>query len=288
MSVSVASGSTQSGFIVNEGVRIHFYATGQGPLMVLLHGFPDNSKTWTHQVAEFSKTHTVVCPTLRGYPPSDIPTVEQDAYSLQTVVGDILAILDHFNAAQAIVGGHDFGGGAIQLLALHHPERVSGLIIMNSPILPRFNELIQFDKDQQAQSAYTIHHIQYQKGDDKNLGAALEGIKDDEQRREMHDYLSESPMEGMYAYYKYNYPGPPYGQHVDTSSMVYQVPTLIIWGFADTYFSTKFLDGIPKFFVNRVRLVTFPGAGHWVFREQPAKVNQEIRSWLHVLANMSG
>ncbi|KXH69671.1 hypothetical protein CSAL01_12542 [Colletotrichum salicis] len=281
MSVSASSSSTRSDFILNEGVRIHFYVSGQGSLMVLLHGFPDNSRTWTNQVAEFSKTHTVVCPTLRGYPPSDIPTIEENAYHLPTVVGNILAILDHFNTIKAIVGGHDFGGATIQLLALLDPERVSGLIIMNSPILPRFYELIHLDKGQQEQSAYTIHHIQYRKGDDKNLAVVLDGIKDDEHRQNMYDYLSESPMEGMYAYYRYNYPDHPYGQHVDTSGM--KMPMLIIWGLADPYFSLKMLDGIPKYFENTVRLIALSGAGHWLFREQPNRINQEIRSWLQVL-----
>ncbi|KAI9155725.1 Epoxide hydrolase [Paramyrothecium foliicola] len=269
-----------SGFVQNEGVRTHFRATGQGPLMVLLHGFPDNSSTWNQQVAEFSKTHTVVCPTLRGYPPSDIPPITEEAYNLTAVVGDILAILDHFDAPKAIVGGHDFGGAAMQMLAMLYPERVSKLIIINSPIVPRHYDLVNFDEEQQRLSAYTIPYMKYQPGDDKNLDVVVEHIPNETYRREIRDYLSESPMEGMLAYYKYNYPAPPYGVHVDTSAMLYRVPTLIIWGLDDPYFSLKILDQIPRCFKNTVRLVTLPDAAHWPFRDQPDRVNSEIRSWL--------
>lgn len=282
MSLQNSTKPPSSGFVLNEGVKTHFYVTGQGPLMVLLHGFPDNSKTWSQQVAEFSKTNTVVCPTLRGYPPSDIPPVGE-AYSMKAVVGDILAILDHFDAPKAIVGGHDFGGAVIQLLAMLHPERVTKLIIINSPIAPRLYDLVNFDKDQQRQSAYTIPYMEYQAGDDKNLDVVVQHINDEKYRREIYDYLSKSPMEGMLAYYKYNYPAPPYGQQVDTSTMIYQVPTLIIWGLEDPYFSLKMLDQIPRYFKNTVRLVTLPNAGHWAFRDQPDRVNQEIRSWLQDL-----
>ncbi|WQF89752.1 Putative alpha/beta hydrolase-1, epoxide hydrolase [Colletotrichum destructivum] len=284
MSAQPSLKQTSSGFVENEGVKTHFYVTGEGPLMVFQHGFPDNASTWDHQVAEFSKTHTVVCPTLRGYPPSDVPPVSEAAYSLKTVVGDILAILDHFNAPKAIIAGHDFGGAAIQLLALLHPERVSKLIIINSPVVPRFYELVNFDKDQQRQSEYTISYMKYQPGDDKNLDMVVAPISDEEYRRNIRNYLSESPMEGMLAYYKYNYPAPPYGVKVDTSVMLYQVPTLIIWGLDDPYFSLKMLDQIPKNFKNTTRLVTIPGAAHWSFREQPDQINREIRSWLELHA----
>lgn len=89
-------------------------------------------------------------------------------------------------------------------------------------------------------------------------------------------------MDGMFAYYKYNYPAPPYdsGAAVDTSDMLYQVPTLILWGLEDKYFSLKMLDSISTYFKEAVRLVTLPSAGHWSFRDQSARVSAEISSLL--------
>uniref|UniRef100_A0A8H7NHA0 AB hydrolase-1 domain-containing protein n=1 Tax=Bionectria ochroleuca TaxID=29856 RepID=A0A8H7NHA0_BIOOC len=284
MSLPVATDVTE-GFVQNGDVKIHYKVAGQGPLLVLLHGFPDNANTFSKQAAYFAKSHRVVCPTLRGYPPSDIPEVGDTSYALSTVIGDIIAILDHFSANKAIVGGHDFGGTAIQLLALLHPERVEGLIIINSPIIPRMYDLVNHDQDQQAMSPYTIQYIQHQPGNEKNVDFVVRTIRDAAYREEVRKYLNDSPIEGMFAYYKQNYPGPPYGQVVDTSTMLYQVPTLIIWGLEDEYFSLKMLDGIPNHFKDSVRLVTLPGTGHWSFREQAGRVNAEISSWLAYLSS---
>lgn len=270
-------------FVQNGDVRIHYQVSGQGPLLLLLHGFPDNSDTFSEQVAYFEKSYTVVRPSLRGFPPSDIPEVTEEAYALTTVITDVIAILDDFKVEKAIIGGHDFGGAAIQLLTILHPERIEGLIIINSPILPRFYDLVNHDKDQQAMSAYTIPFRNFKAGDDKNIESIIQPIPDEAHREEIRQYLNDSPMEGMYAYYKYNYPGPPYDANVDTSGMLYQVPTLIIWGLDDKYFSRKMLDDIPNFFLDTVRLVTLPGVGHWSFHEEADRVNAEISSWLGFL-----
>ncbi|KAJ5833628.1 hypothetical protein N7474_001939 [Penicillium riverlandense] len=277
-----AGAQLYEGFVKNNGVRIHFRAVGNGPLLLLLHGFPDNGETFKAQVAEFSKKYTVVCPTLRGFPPSDVPD-DVDAYDLSNVVGDMSTILAHFKAEKAIIGGHDFGGAAIQMLALMGPERVAGLILINTPILPRFYDLVNFNEGQQRMSEYTIKFMQYQPGDEKNEGDVVKFIRDPARRQAVWEYMHSSPMHGMFAYYKKNYPGPPYGQKVDTSYMRFQVPTLIIWGVEDEYFSPRFLDQLLQHFLAPIRLVTFPATGHWPFQEQAEKVNREIWSWLEEL-----
>ncbi|KAL5358816.1 Alpha/Beta hydrolase protein [Aspergillus floccosus] len=267
------------GFVENSGVRIHYRAAGQGPLFVLLHGFPDNADTFKGQMAEFSKKYCVVCPTLRGFPPSDVPD-DVDAYDMPHIVGDVVVIIGHFKAEKAIIGGHDFGGAAIQMLAMMAPGRIAGLILINTPILPNFYDLVNFDEEQQKMSEYTIRYIQYQPGGEKDEAEVVKFIRDPARRQEIQEYMRNSPMHGMFAYYKKNYPGPPYGQKVDTSHMRFQAATLILWGVQDEYFSSKFLDGIPRLFLAPTRLVTLPEIGHWPFQEQKEKVNREIWSWL--------
>ncbi|PIA89559.1 Epoxide hydrolase 3 [Cercospora beticola] len=270
------------GFVENNGVRTHYRAAGSGPLLLLVHGFPDNSDTFYHQVPELSKHYTVVTPRLRGFPPSDVPD-DEDAYALPNVVGDLVTLIMHFNARQVILGGHDFGAAAIQVLALSKPELVSGLLLMNPPILPRFQELINFDPEQQKASEYTIHFQKYQIGDDKEVVDKAKFIRDPARRKEIEEYLTASPINGMMAYYKKNYPAPPYGQTSPLQNASYSVPSLILWGVEDEYFIPKMVDGIPKVFPGGARLVTFPKAGHWVFQDEPRKVNREIASWLDEL-----
>ncbi|KAL4863038.1 hypothetical protein BDV12DRAFT_189952 [Aspergillus spectabilis] len=280
-----SSAQVIEGFVQNDDVRIHFCTVGRGPLLLLLHGFPDNAETFEYQMRDLSSDYQVVCPTLRGYPPSDIPD-EVASYGLAVVMQDILAVLDHFNVEKAILGGHDFGGAVIQHMAFLHPSRIAGLIIINSPILPTFNQLVNFDKEQQNLSQYTIRYHQYQAGDPIDEEYIVRTIRDPARRRVVQEYLASSSIYGMLNYYKKNYPSPPYGKEVDTSRMMYNIPTLIIWGLQDEYFSLKVLDNLPLYFRDTLRLVTLPSAGHWSFRDEYAKVNREIRSWLEELKHV--
>ncbi|CZT20076.1 uncharacterized protein RCC_05933 [Ramularia collo-cygni] len=279
---SVQAQETQQsweGFVENEGVHTHYRATGSGPLLLLAHGFPDNADTFYNQIPELAKQYTVVTTTLRGFPPSDVPK-DDDAYLLQNVVGDFMALITHFKARKVLIGGHDFGGAAIQLLAFSHPELVSGMILMNAPIIPRLSYLVNFDPEQQKASEYTLHFMKHQIGDDKDVEEKTKFIRDPRRRKEIEEYLTASPMNGMMAYYKKNYPAPPYGQTSPLQNITLPVPTLIIWGVEDEYFIPKFVDGIAGIFPNSTRLVTIPHAGHWAFQDEPKKVNREILSWL--------
>jgi pimeloyl-ACP methyl ester carboxylesterase len=275
-------GRTREGFVNNSGVNTHYRATGSGPLLLLVHGFPDNADTFSHQVPELAKQYTDVTPSLRGFPPSDVPD-NDDAYQLSNVVGDLVALITHFGASKVIIEGHDIGGAAVQLLAFSQPQLVSGLILMDAPILPRLAYLVNFDAEQQTASEYTIHFMQYKVGDDKQVAGKPKYIRNPARRKEIEDYLTASPINGMMAYYKENYPAPPYGQTSPLQDITLPFPSLILWGLEDEYFIPKFLDGIPKIFLNNTRLVTFPKAGHWAFRDEPEKATREIVSRLDEL-----
>lgn len=264
------------------GITTHFKIAGKGPLLVLVHGFPDNWDAWEYQIGELAQTYTVVTPALRGYPPSSIPD-NLESYALTDVAGDLIAILDYLGVDKAIVGGHDFGGAAAQTLALLHPERLLGLIIINSPLLPVFTDLVIGDKEQHDLSKYTKAYFEYQPGMDKNEDYVVRNIREPERREVIRKYLVSSPMHGMMNYYKRNYPGSPYGNPQDTSAFTFTVPSLIIWGLEEEYFSFNILSQAVRLFPSGLRLVTIPGAGHWSFRDKWNEVNVEIKSWLQRL-----
>lgn len=92
MSTASTGAQPYEGFVQSDDVRIHFRAAGQGPLLLLVHGFPDNGETYECQMSELSKNYTVVSPSLRGFPPSDVPE-NADAYDLAKVVGDLGAVI---------------------------------------------------------------------------------------------------------------------------------------------------------------------------------------------------
>jgi pimeloyl-ACP methyl ester carboxylesterase len=270
-----------SSYASNGDVRIHYRTFGAGTPLLFQHGFPDMELTWFRQIEEFARDHLVIVPTLRGFPPSSCPVPVGD-YAIAELVSDIVAVLDDLEIETADIAGHDWGGVVLQALALQQPERVKSLVMMNTPVLQPFLNLLQSDRTQQEMSVYTLAYHAYQDGDDKNIEYVVRNIRDVGWRAHIADYMDLSPIHGMLNYYKAGYPGPPYGAvpEEDQSAFVYRVPTLILWGLEDPYFSVAHLNNLWDWFEQSYRFVSIPGAGHWVHQDQPEKVNAELRSWL--------
>ena len=97
------------GFANSNGVKIHYATLGKGPLVVMIHGFPDYWYTWRHQMEALAEDHQVVAIDMRGYNKSDKPKgVEQ--YDMKLLIGDVLAVVKHFKQEKATIVGHDWGG----------------------------------------------------------------------------------------------------------------------------------------------------------------------------------
>lgn len=112
----------QEGFVDSDGVKIHYVTSGKGPLVVLLHGFPDYWYTWRDQIPALAKHYQVVAIDLRGYNKSDQP---QDVanYAVEKLVGDVEAVIKHFKCDKAVIVGHDWGGFIAWTFAMTHPDR---------------------------------------------------------------------------------------------------------------------------------------------------------------------
>ncbi|MBB5167597.1 alpha/beta fold hydrolase [Mycobacterium sp. AZCC_0083] len=269
------------GFAKSGDNLIHYRCYGSGSAILFQHGFPDNELTFVHQVEELAKDHLIITPTLRGYPPSSIPS-GLDHYTIPALAEDIGAVLDHLAIGAAVLAGHDWGGVLCQAFASAYPDRVDGLIILNSPILGPFLHLVNHDAEQQKLSEYTLDYLAHEEGDVLDIAFVTRTIRDDRWRAAINEYLQSAPIDGMLNYYKMGYPAPPYGapDPPDRSPFICPAPALIVWGLEDEYFSLKVLNNLWDWFTESYRLVTVPGAGHWVFRDEPEKINAEIRSWL--------
>ncbi|KAF2430898.1 alpha/beta-hydrolase [Tothia fuscella] len=196
--------------MVNANATIDYTKYAQDPHMVLQHGFPDNFHTWdTFQVPFFAQSYTVLTPLLRGYPPSSVPPLAE-AYTPETMVSDLLAILEHEGAQIATLVGHDVGGGVVHYFSAAHADRVHALILINTVQLPIFLHLIEFNKGQQEMSEYTIVFEAYQVGQPKNISSLVKVIHNDTYKAETAQYLIDSPIDGMLHLYNKNYPGPLY------------------------------------------------------------------------------
>jgi pimeloyl-ACP methyl ester carboxylesterase len=117
--------------INRDGVNIHYEVHGDGPPLILSHGFSSTSAMWQGQIEALSKQHKLVLWDMRGHGQSDYPE-DPKAYSEALTVGDIAALLDEVGAKRAIVGGLSLGGYMSLAFYRAHPERVSALLIIDT------------------------------------------------------------------------------------------------------------------------------------------------------------
>jgi pimeloyl-ACP methyl ester carboxylesterase len=116
-----------------HGLRLHCVEAGAGPLVVLLHGFPEFWYAWRHQIPAVADAgYRVVAPNLRGYNTSDKPPRVRD-YRPRVLARDVADLVVALGAGSAAVVGHDWGGGLAWLLAMQHPERIERLVVLNAP-----------------------------------------------------------------------------------------------------------------------------------------------------------
>jgi pimeloyl-ACP methyl ester carboxylesterase len=123
--------------VATNGIELEVLDEGQGPLVVLCHGFPELAFSWRHQLPALTGAgFRVVAPDLRGYGGSSAPA-EVDAYDLASLCGDLCGLLDALGFKDAIFVGHDWGANLVWQLAVLHPARVRAVAGLSVPFLPR-------------------------------------------------------------------------------------------------------------------------------------------------------
>jgi len=123
--------------VTANGIKLHLAEQGEGPLVVLCHGFPESWYSWRHQLAALSAAgFHAVAPDMRGYGGSDRPDAI-DQYTLLHLVGDTVGLLDALGAGQAVIAGHDWGAPVAWHAALLRPDRFRGVIGLSVPFRPR-------------------------------------------------------------------------------------------------------------------------------------------------------
>lgn len=262
----------------HDGVKIHYAAVGSGPLIVMVHGFPDFWYTWRDQMAALAPNYRVVALDLRGYNLSDKPKGIEN-YDMRLLMGDIAAVIKDAGQQKAIVIGHDWGGMISWQFAMYYPRMVDRLVILNLPHPRGLSRELANNPEQQKNSQYARNF--QMPGAEKTLTAEglASWVKDPEAKKLYIEAFQKSDFEAMLNYYRRNYPREPYKE--DTSPVIkLKMPVLQIHGLDDKYLLAAALDGTWNYMEKDWTLVTIPGAGHFVQQDASDLVTKSILNWL--------
>ncbi len=268
------------GFADSGGVKVHYVTQGQGPLVVLIHGFPDFWYSWREQMPALAKHFQVVAIDQRGYNKSDQPTGVEN-YTIAKLVADVDAVVRHFKRDRAVIVGHDWGGAVAWAFAMTHPNKTERLVLLNLPHPKGLQRELANNPAQQKASAYARS---FQDGDIKALKALLTPaalafwVKEPDAKKEYVKAFQRSSLEGMLNYYKANYPRPPYKD--ENTFPPIKCPVLMIHGLKDPYLLPGALNDTWKWIEKEFTLVTVPHAGHFVHRDAPELVTRTLVRWL--------
>ncbi len=267
-------------YVDSGGVKIHTASFGPktGPVVVMVHGFPDFWYTWRHQMQFLANAgYRCVALDLRGYNLSAQPAGAEN-YDMRLLVGDVVSVIRAQGRPQVTLMAHDWGGAIAWQVAFNAPQLLDKLVILNLPHPRGLGRELASNPDQQKASEYARR---FQEPDShlKLKAAGLAGwVKDPEARKVYVEAFERSSLPAMMAYYQRNYPRPPY-QAPQGEIKPLAIPTLLIHGLGDTALLSPALNGTWDW-VSDLTLVTIPEAGHFVQQDAAERVSKSVRMWL--------
>lgn len=280
--------------IATNGIRLHVVQDGpsDGPLVVLLHGFPEFWYGWRRQIPYLASAgYRVWAPDQRGYNLSDKPD-RLAAYTLDELAGDVVGLIDAAGQAKAFVVGHDWGAAVAWWLAAKHPHRLAGMVVINVPhgkvmVTHLRRSLTQLRKswymfffqipwlpEQWARRQNWARSVQALAGSSRPGTFAPGDL--DAYRQAWSQPGACTCMLNWYRAAMQKRPAPPAGPRI-------RVPTLMIWGAQDRFLGRELAQ--PSIdLCDDGRLVFVEEATHWVQHEEADRVNGLIDAFLRSAA----
>ncbi len=258
-----------------------------GPLVMLLHGFPEFWFGWRHQIGALANAgFHVVAPDQRGYNFSDKPK-GVGAYNLDLLAGDIINLADCFGARTFSLVGHDWGASVAWWVGQKHPERLRRLAILNAPHPALWKRAMNEDPEQRALSRYVrllgiplIPELAIRAGRYASLVDALRdstrALSDTEITFYRQAWARPGALTAMINWYRallrtnFERPAP----------HSIEVPTRIIWGAKDKYATLKLAEESAGLGTG-TELTVLPNATHWVQHDEAERVNAMLLEFLN-------
>ena len=285
--MSVLEAAWKHEFITTNNIKLHYVTQGSGPLMLMLHGFPEFWYSWRHQIPEFASDYQVVAVDLRGYNDSEKPQ-HKSAYVMTEFVQDVKGVIQGLGYESCVLVSHDWGGAIAWNFAYAYPEMVDQLIVMNLPHPAKFAEGLR-TRQQLLKSWYIflfqlpfLPEFLIKLGDYRAIDRALRGMAVDKSTftpSDIQAYKDAAAKPGALTatinYYRNIARGFVDRPHWD----VLEVPTLMIWGENDRALG-KELTYDTADYVRDFQIQYIPNCSHWVHQEQPQLVNRYMKDFL--------
>ena len=268
----------------NDGLQLHAVAAGpaDGPLVILLHGFPECWRGWHRQIPPLAAAgYRVVVPDQRGYNLSDKPP-QVSAYRLDRLGGDVLALLDHLRRDTAYLAGHDFGAAVAWWLLIAHPQRFQAAAILNVPHPQVMRRKLRTSLRQLGRSWYIfafqvpwlpewwLSRHQFHALAQSLLATSRAGtFRPEDLDAYRRAWAQPGSLRAMLQWYRAAFrsgfvaPAPAEGR--------VSVPVVILWGEEDRFLGREMATESLAF-CDQGRAILFPGVSHWIQHEEPERV----------------
>ena len=273
-----------------NGVQLHYREAGRGPLVIMLHGFPEFWYAWRHLMPAVAEAgYHVVAVDMRGYNLSGKPQGVA-SYAIDTLADDIAALVHHMGERRAHIIGHDWGGAVAWHLAMRHREVIDRLVILNAPHPRAFAREMRRPK-QLWRSRYTLLFQL------PRLAEALLARNDFAIIRRIfrNDPVREDAFTGTdidrcvqalarpwaltsaINYYRAAARHRP--RRTPGFSSRIDAPTLLIWGDQDRHLDIRLSQGLEDWVPN-ITVEHLPDASHWVMSDAPDDVERLVVNFL--------
>lgn len=276
--------------VVAGGVRFHYATAGRGPLVLLLHGFPERWFSWRGQIPALAAAgYRVVAPDLKGYGLSDRPDT---GYDLADLAQDVASLVVALGEDCATVIGHDWGGAITWEAASRHPSRVARCAVLDCPHPAVMNHVLRRSWRQLSRSSYMLFfNIPWlpERLLARDRGRFILDVFDGQTLRPgaiPHDVLealrdsiaTPAAVRPMLAYYRRSVRAALRGA-VAALPRVRQ-PALLAWAEGDAILGTELIAPHTRH-ADDLTLRRLPDCGHFLQQERPDAVNALLIAWLH-------
>ena len=283
---AVDSAGWTHGYATTNGVRLHYVEQGEGPLVLLLHGFPEHWYSWRFQIAPLADAgFRVVAPDLRGYNLSDKP---RGGYDIKNLTKDVRGLIRALGETSATVVGHDWGGVIALQFPIDYPAACDRLIVMNAPLIRSwywgrrnypnntYALLMQIpglaerrgwtDIDQTTKNIFSGVAANNDAFTDEDIAIFAEALK------------QPKALSSAMKYYRSIYWPDWFLTWADRNERI-ACPTQFIWGREDRAVRLPFMEEAAER-VDDLRTVVIDDAGHWVQQEKPGEVTAAMLDFL--------